>query len=154
MNHRTKSLWIPGLVCLTAAMASRMFLMRLGVEPRVFVMGSSAASAGLELYLPWLMLLPLVGAIGAYLSRRADGKRAARLAAALFPAIVLIGLFAIGLTVSVLFERGIHARSQFTALGIYTLDWIVLPGACLLIGALPFVRIGPWRTSDRESVKA
>ena len=60
MNYRTKSLWVPALVCTLAAMGSRMLLMIEGIEPRVLYAGSKAGSMGLEIYLPWLVMLPVI----------------------------------------------------------------------------------------------
>ena len=71
MNYRTKTLWIPGLVTLTVASVVLMVVERIVLsQPKV----SSASSAALSYYVPWLISLPFCGALGAYLSRRAGGN--------------------------------------------------------------------------------
>lgn len=140
MNHRTRSLWVPGLVCTLAAMGSRMLLVMAGIGPRVLYAGSKAASAGLEIYLPWLVMLPAIGALAAYLSQRADGRRPARIVAALFPCLVFVGLFILGLTVTILSRHPTPPRQLFFAFAVAELNWIVIPGAALFLGALPFIR--------------
>lgn len=140
MNHRTKSIWVPGLVCTLAAMGSRMLLVMVGIEPRVLNAGSKMASAGLEIYLPWLVMLPVIGALAAYLSRRGDGRRPALIVAALFPCLVFVGLFILGLTVTVLSRHPTPPRELFFAFAVAELNWIVIPGAALFLGALPFLR--------------
>ena len=146
MNYRTKSLWVPALVCTLAAMGSRMLLMIEGIEPRVLYAGSKAGSMGLEIYLPWLVMLPVIGALAAYLSRRADGKRPARIVAALFPSLIFVGLFLLGLTVTIFSHHRTPARELLIAFGLAELNWIVIPGAALFLGALPFLR--PVRLGD------
>ncbi len=137
MNDRTRSLWIPGLASLTGAMGILMLMNRIGIEPRIFWYGSMA---GLELYLPWLMVLPVFGGLGAYLSQRANGQFKARLAAALFPAIVLFGFLCLGIIISAAIERHLPWRMLPVLFALTVFNWVLLPGAALLLGALPFMR--------------
>lgn len=137
MNDRTRTLWLPGLVSLTAAMGMLMLMNRLGIKPTILWYRSRFA---LEFYLPWLLCLPLFGGLGAYLSRRSLGQFKMRLAAALFPAIAIFGLFCFGITTSLMVERRMvwHAFPGAFALMVFT--WVLLPGAALALGALPFLR--------------
>jgi hypothetical protein len=131
MNARTKHLWLPGLVSLAAAMGLLMMLTQISLQPRF--LGRSPLQMVL---LPWLVLLPLCGGAGAYLSRRGGGYRWARLAAGLFPTIVLLVLGSI-LTLTrlvVLARPSWWYGSLAIALGI------VLPSAALLVGTLPFLK--------------
>ena len=137
MNSRTKRLWLPGLASLTAAMGTLMLMNNVGVEPKIFWYRSMA---GLELYVPWLVVLPVFGALGAYLSQRGEGKLGARLAAALFPAIAFFGLFCLGLTTSVVVEHHLTLRFLAVAFALITFNWVLVPGAALFLGALPFLR--------------
>ena len=136
MNDRTKRLWLPGLVSIAIALVLPtgllMALTRLGVEPRLSyarLMGSL-----------WLLASAFGGATGAYLSRRAGGRRFARLASALFPvAVFLVAVgFVCGFTVLV------HSfgASQFTPwrelARVFPITSVY--GAASLLGALPFLR--------------
>jgi hypothetical protein len=145
MNARTKSLWLPGLASLTAAMGALMIMDRLGVEPRV-VWYSSTVSV--QLYLPWLVLLPVFGALGACLSRRANGESKARLAAALFPALALLGVFCLGITAKAI-EGSLPWRIMLFAFAVTTFDWVLLPAVLLLLGASPFLpRSAKWEAEQ------
>ena len=84
--------------------------------------------------LRWLMLLPVCGAAGAYLSRRAGAKRLTCLVAGIFPAIIMVGSFC------VFFPTGLAQRNSFINhhllyLGLSVFDWTVLPGSALFVGA-------------------
>ena len=138
MKSRLRTLWIPGLVTgmlsvlvLRAVQYAdlRPIVVRLEAMPMVF-------------YLPWLFTLPLVGAVGAYLSRKAGATAKTRTLAAIFPSVALgavIGLSAVAAVVGALFTGESLLRlgwlmAQFIAV------WIILPAAALALGALPFLR--------------
>jgi hypothetical protein len=144
MNNRTKSLWLPGLVSLAAANAFLMILQRAGLQPHFIWLRSGPA---LMLYLRWLIALPLFGALSTYLSRRAGGQPLARLAAGLFPSIILLGLFCLLLVGGLIVDR--QVRGTLTLIGFATGvgNWVLLPGAALLLGALPFLKAPKLRQS-------
>lgn len=155
MNTRTRTLWLPGLASLTAAMGMLMVMNRIGIEPKIYWYRSMA---GLELYLPWLMTLPVFGALGAYLSRRAQGELKTRLAAALFPSIVVLGLFCLGIALSVVvavfqtaIERHVNWQVVPVAFALMVVNWVLLPGAALALGALPFLRNSGMRLPEERS---
>ncbi len=133
MNNRTKHFWLPGLVSLTAANLILMILIRLGLQPHVYNMRQTA----MTVYFPWLAALPLCGALGAYLSRRTGGGRFARVAAGLFPAGIFLAIFGVILLVSSIL--GTNRFFRLSALAIAVGVWTLLPGASLLLGALPFL---------------
>lgn len=137
MNQRTKSLWLPGLISLLAANVFLMMLQRAGLPIHLFRLGSLPVA----LYVPWLVVLPLCGAIGAYLSFRAGGDCLARLAAALFPGIAFLGLFCLIFLASVFAG---HATAVMIGVGLLV---CVLHGMALLLGALPFLKAPKLRQS-------
>jgi hypothetical protein len=145
MNSRTKSLWLPGLTTLTAAMGALAIIMgrdvhRFYFEPRIYWYGSIAV---VQIYLPWLAILPIIGGIGAYLSRLANGTLKTRLVAAAFPALVPFALFCPGVVLAALTEH--HANWQVlpAAFSVMVFNWVLVPGAVLTLGALPFLRNSP-----------
>jgi hypothetical protein len=89
-------------------------------------------------YWPWLGTLPIFGAVGAYLSQRAHGAARARLAAGLSPVLIMLMVMALVLPFGVAIE-GVHFF-QLVALGLGLINWVAIPGAALLVGALPFLR--------------
>jgi hypothetical protein len=147
MNSRTKSLWLPGLTTLTAAMGALAIIMnhhvnRFYFEPRIYWYGSMAV---VQIYLPWLAILPIIGGIGAYLSRLANGNLRTRLAAASFPALVPFALFCPGIIVAAVTEQHGNWHVLPVAFSAMVFNWVLVPGASLTIGALPFLRNVPNR---------
>jgi hypothetical protein len=96
--------------------------------------------AVVQLYLPWLAVLPLIGGLGAYLSRQARGQMRARLVAALFPALVPFAVFCPDIVVSAVLEHHLTWTEVPVAFAVLVFNWVLLPGALLLLGALPFLR--------------
>lgn len=131
MNSRTKHFWLPGLVSLTLAMILLAPLITISMQPRF--LGRSPLEMVL---LPWLVLLPLCGASGAYLSRRGGGNPRARLVAGLFPTIALLTLGSILVVTRLL----TFARPEWWYGSVALAVGIIFPSAALLIGTLPFLR--------------
>jgi hypothetical protein len=137
MNERTKSLWLPGLVMLFLSSVLLMYITRFGPFPKMVWLDSRQP---LLLYVPWLVSLPVFGALGAYWSRRAGGRVRARIAAGVFPVLMLAGAFFMILPIAILFDRNIPFSMFVTSFGLMLLGWVLIPGAALLLGALPFLR--------------
>jgi len=141
MNNRIKHLWLPGLATLALSMVLLMVLMRSGIQPLVVTLRLPYL---LLFYVPWLVALPVIGALGAYWSRRAGGGHQAGIAAGLFPAWAMAILFLTMWPLGWLIEsyvRQVPARVNLSALALYLLNWGLIPGAALLVGALPFLRL-------------
>ena len=142
MNKRTRTLWVPGLISLTLSMA-----WRLNLQGTVAPSQELLNHAGLPLrqQLLWLAALPLLGAVSAYTSRRAGGDRSTAAIAAVFPAAVMIPFWIVlGMNMS------LPSPSQWFGLFSGVVNWIVLPGMTLLLGALPFLKAQPvidWKVS-------
>lgn len=144
MNKRIRTLWIPCLVSSAGAMVCRLTLQQT-VAPEQKLLNH----AGLPLFqqLIWLATLPLLGAASAYLSRRNGGERSSIVIAALFPSIVMVPFW------MVLATKMYHpSPSQWVGLLAVVLNWIIVPGMALLIGALPFLNpqmIFQWKLNSR-----
>ena len=140
MNNRTRQLWLPGLASFLTAMICEVALNRVDSGP---LRGGPL----FHYHLPegnsvvWLIAEFGCGAVGAYLSRRAGGPRSARLFSALFTASVLL------ITMTVVTGICAAARAmglEFTTFGLGmlvkpVLAVVVIPGAAMLAGALPFL---------------
>ncbi len=135
MNHRTRRIWIPGLLTLTLSMGLFGSLESLGLHMRILWLNRTA----LIFSLPWMLVLPFVGALGAYISERAGGGHRERLLASLFPSgalsILFFSVFAVGWIV----ESWVAHTLAFAGFVNLELSWAIIPGAALLIGALPFL---------------
>jgi len=144
MNQRTKTLWLPGLISLTAAMLVLMISGLVSSQPQFLApsffvtVHTSTASTSVPLvaYLPWLGVLPFCGAAGAFLSRRGGGQLSARLTAGLFPWIALFCLVGF-LTLIGQIAPFRHDWSGF----VTELFFVSVPPAiALLLGAMPFLK--------------
>ena len=132
MNSRTKQLWLPGLVSLAGSMG---WMMLLQITSTKLQMPWKHAGVAFLPYVVWVLTLPLIGAASGYLSLRAGSKRPARIAAVVFPSIIMSVLW-LGLLAVVLARK---SPQPFQALnfsfGFFL--WVVLPAAALLLGTLP-----------------
>ena len=143
MKQRTRTLWLPALISLAAAMFFLMISTQIALEPRViaerFIIlhtSTTSTSYSFAAYLPWLILLPFCGAAGAYLSRRAGGQRPVRLLAGLFPGIALFGL----VSFLTLIGQIVPFQHQWSAFVTALLFLMVPPGIALFLGVMPFLK--------------
>jgi hypothetical protein len=134
MNHRTKSLWLPGLLTLLGASTSLMVIQFAGLQPRL----AWIARTGVTVYWPWLASLPLFGALGAYLSQRSHGSTWARLGAGLSPALVMLTVMCILLSWGLAIDG--FAFFRLVMFGVCLTNWVLLPALALFLGAIPFLR--------------
>jgi hypothetical protein len=141
MNYRTTSLWLPALITLFGASISLAATQFIGLQPRLVWF----AGMGMTFYWPWLASLPVFGAVGAYMSRRAAGQTPMRLAAGLSPAIVMLIVMLLILPWG-LFLDGFHFF-RLVRFGLGLINWVGIPAAALLLGSLPFLR-GNNRTAE------
>ncbi|HKO03384.1 MAG TPA: hypothetical protein VJW51_01485 [Candidatus Acidoferrales bacterium] len=132
MNDRTRRFWLPGFVSLTAANLLLMLLQRTVFPLSVFRAGSVVMAQ----YVPLLVAAPLFGATGAYLSHRAGGGRLACLGAGLFPLTAMVGTICV-LALTGNFRLAAPLPFHFA---IALLFGVMLPGAALLLGVLPFLK--------------
>lgn len=157
MTPRTARLWLPCFVTLTVSMLMLPVLERIGINPQfVFLRAhhESGQTYVFTVYTVWLALLPLVGALGAHLSKRAGGTQQAVITSATFPALTFGAVLMLVLPVMGLLEHGMEksARPFFHAwttepigvLGVVA-GWVVMPGVSLLIGVLAYEAAAKWR---------
>jgi hypothetical protein len=147
MNQRTKSFWLPSLINLTAAVALLAILAQAGYQTKMIL---AYPKLMLVIYPLWLAGQPLLGAIGAYASRRGGGTRLARLASGLFPTIVLAvamcAVYLASLIGGILHGRIDDGHFVLALIGKDALGVIVIPGLALLLGTLPFLRSSETKT--------
>ncbi|HEV2196146.1 MAG TPA: hypothetical protein VGR55_11225 [Candidatus Acidoferrum sp.] len=139
MKKRLQQLWIPGFLTL---ILSTLFLMALqkvfGVRPRI--VGDASGPGAVLFYVPWLAVLPFIGALGAYISSRAGGSRGTLALASTFPAFALAVAFLLMFPIGMIIEWFTGHDLSFKVVAIALLSnwigWIVVPGAALLAGGL------------------
>jgi len=134
MNHRTKSLWLPALITLFGASVLLTAVQFAGFQPRLVWFGRHA----MLFYWHWLLVLPLFGAFGAYLSRRAQGSPGARLLAGLAPVVVMLITMCLILPWAIALDG--LSPLLIASFSVGLVNWVALPALALLIGAAPFLR--------------
>jgi hypothetical protein len=150
MNNRTKTLWLPGLMAFAASSILLTILQRLiMMRPTLFIALEHIIrlhptfwwrNQAVVIYLCWWVLLPLCGAAGACLSRRAGGTRRACAAASLFPSLVMFCLFCCILPVSMVIDKNSYLMQHPLYFVLAMVNWIMVPGLALILGALPFLQ--------------
>lgn len=139
MSQRTKSLWIPGFAMVAVMLAGLIGAFRVNMYPYGLIVTSDYA---LLIYVPWLASLPLIGALGAYWSRRSGGDSSTALRACLIPVAILTAMFLTSTPVTLfwIFRSVLSLGRQLAYLGSCSLHWAVYPSLLLLLGALPFLK--------------
>ena len=135
MNRRTKTLWLPGMVTLLGASLSLMIFQQSGTHPSYWTWKGAIV---LMFYWPWLALLPLCGAAGAYLGKHAHAQLGTRVAVATSPALLLLIVMCGILPLEMIADGFSWFRVVYFAVAI--VNWVVIPAAALLFGAAPFLR--------------
>jgi hypothetical protein len=131
MHDRIKQIWVPALVTLFSSYIVLALLQWAGTRPMISHPGEPR---GVVFYLPWLFLLPLIGAIGAYLSRRAQGDGWRVYLAASLPALALGAFFLLLFPLTFAINRQVPLQTKGTALVTMMVGWVVLPGIALCMG--------------------
>jgi hypothetical protein len=132
VQNRVTQLWVPGLVTLLSAYALLAVMQFAGLRA---ITSGPGEPRGIVLYLPWLLCLPLIGAVGAYLSRRARAAGWRVYLAASFPALALGAFFLLIFPWSFVVDPQVPLRAKGTGLAIMMFNWVVLPGLALTVGA-------------------
>jgi hypothetical protein len=138
MTNRVKRFWFPALVTLLLSMGLLMLIQVLGPPPWVVSQksGWTYVAPVAVIYLPWLVLLPLIGAMGAYLSIRAGGSRRAVFSSVVFPVLPYLVFFVLAPPVMAIFNHYLPHSIMFGALFVGLFAWVLAPGAALLAGGL------------------
>jgi hypothetical protein len=139
MTSRVSQFWLPAFLTIFLAMSLLMIVEALGFEPWI-----SSAWGGPQgtipvaiVYLPWLVTLPFVGALGAYLSGRAGARRWQIFSSVIFPTIPYLAFFVIGLPVTLVLEGHVAHTIMPSAFVVGFAVWVLLPAAALLTGGIP-----------------
>lgn len=144
MIERIKRFWFPSVAILFASVAFLAAIQAAGLRPYFMMKGELP----LVIYLPWLVVLPFLGAGGAYWARCQRGGQTVAATIGLLPVLKLFGSFVavfvasllVALPVCVALGALTPDAEFFIVLAGAILSWVVIPGAALLLGVLPFLR--------------
>jgi len=136
MTNRVKQFWFPALVTLLLSMGLLMLIQVFGPSPWTVSRksGWTFVAPVAVIYLPWLLSLPVIGAIGAYLSNRGGGSRRAVFSSIVFPVLPYLAFFVVALPVIAIFNDYLAHHIMFGALFLGLFAWVLAPGAALLVG--------------------
>jgi hypothetical protein len=138
MTNRVRQFWLPSLLTLLLSMGLLMLIQVLGPHPWLVSRrsGWSLVAPVAVVYLPWLLALPLIGAMGAYVSNRAGGSQRAVFSSIVFPVLPYLVFFLAALPVMAIFNDQLAHNIMFGALFVGLFAWVLAPGAALLAGGL------------------
>jgi hypothetical protein len=138
MTNRVKQFWLPSLLTLLLSMGLLALVQVFGPNPWLVARksGWSLVAPVAVVYLPWLLSLPLIGAMGAYLSNRGGGSQRAVFASIVFPVLPYLVFFVFALPVIAIFNDRLAHNIMFGALFVGLFAWVLVPGAALLAGGL------------------
>jgi hypothetical protein len=137
MRDRVRMLRWPGVVLFFVVYVLLRAVQLTGYEPATWATNTYYP---LQIYVPWLAVLPLVGVAAALWSRRAGQRPWEWVLLSLFPSLVYAGfvLFTVvgGLLVDVLLTGNTSPEAVLLTASTFGLQFMVLPGAMLVLGAL------------------
>jgi hypothetical protein len=147
MSNRVTQFWTPGLVTFLLSTVLLALSEIFGPKPWLLTWGHAPTAV---VYIPWLMALPLVGAVGAFLSHRAGGSRRAIISSVIFPVVPFIAAILVVAPASLAFDHSIahHIAPESIFMGL--LGLVLAPGAALLAGGLLPARFLRRRSTSRN----
>jgi hypothetical protein len=155
MTNRVKQLWVPGFLTLALSMVLLMVIQFIGPKPLIVsAHGWRMIAPVAVIYIPWLLSLLPIGAMGAYLAARAGASRRAIILSTVFPVLPYAVLFIVALPVSVILDDHVAHNVMFSALLIGLAAWVLLPGLALLAGGLPVQILKSRRSPSGEAARA
>ena len=139
MDLHVKKVWLPGAASCLLFFGWYFVLSLLPFDKNRFLLIS----------IPYLAVMPFVGALGAYLSRRMKGSVVERILSALFPVFTFAALFAVRIVYGLFFEGEPYTLPHFLSGLSMTLIFIIVRGLLLVLGAWPFCRPHPREQSPQ-----
>ena len=150
MTNRVTQLWLPGLLTFALSMGLEALVQKFG--PRPIVLDLDKGTPVLMFYTAWLLVLPLAGALGAYLSKRAGGSVRMVLASSIFPVLPFAVVFLIAIPVGLVINHNLEHHIVTAAYLSLSVGWVLAPGVALLAGGLLIQLVLSRRLGSRRTV--
>ena len=138
MNKRVTQFWFPSFLTLLLSQVFLMVIQASGPKPYVSpaLSGPPRMTPLVVVYLTWFVTLPFIGALGAYLSRRAGGRGATVVSTIAFPVFPFLAFLVVGLPIALLLDDHVAHNITLPALLVGASAWVVFPAIALLAGGL------------------
>jgi hypothetical protein len=137
MSMRVRQLWAPVLFTSLISVAVQSAALRMPQLPPWVLFTRNGVSIVLAPL--WMLALPFIGALGAWLSLCAGGNTRDRLLAALGSAWVNGAIVTLGVSLSMIIERHFLLSIKLTAYIVYMIASCLVPAVLLALGALPWL---------------
>jgi hypothetical protein len=139
VNKRVTQFWFPAFLTLALSMVLLAVIQIFGPRPWVDPMpgGRLRMTPVAVVYVSWLIFLPFIGALAAYLSRRADGRTLAVFSAVVFPVFPYVAFFVIGLPLALILDDHVAHNITIPAFFVGLSAWVIFPAIALLAGGWP-----------------
>jgi len=140
MNKRVTQFWFPAFLTLSLSMVLLAVLEIFGPKPWVTPMpgGPRLRMTPLAVvYISWLIFLPFIGALGAYLSNRAGGRSRTVFSSIVFPVFPYVAFFVIGLPLALILDDQVAHNITIPAFFVGLSAWVIFPAMALLAGGWP-----------------
>jgi len=139
MTKRVSQFWFPAFLTILLAMSFLMVIQELGPKPWVSPAwgGPPRMAPVAVVYFSWLVTLPLIGALGAYLSKRAGARPWVVFSSVVFPTFPYLAFFIIALPAAAVLDDQVAHNIMLPAFFVGFAAWVLLPAMALLIGGLP-----------------
>jgi hypothetical protein len=155
MTNRVTQLWVPGFLTLLLSMTLLMLIQLIGPKPLIVsTHGWRMIAPAAVVYIPWLLSLLPIGAMGAYLASRAGASRRAIILSTVFSVLPYTVLFIVAFPVSVILDDHAAHNVMFSALLVGLVSWVLLPGTALLAGGLPVQILRSRRSASGATARA
>jgi hypothetical protein len=137
MPKRVAQFWLPAFLTLLLSMVLLAVIQMFGPNPWTRVVASRWWMPVAVVYVSWLFFLPLVGALGAYMSRRAGGSARAVFFSIVFPTLPYLTFFLIGLPIALILDDRVAHNITIPAFFVGLSAWVIFPATALLAGGWP-----------------
>lgn len=140
MTNRVRQFWFPAFLTILLAMVFLMVIETLGPKPWVSPARPVRMTPVAVVHFAWIVTLPFIGALGAWLSARAGARPRAVFGSIIFPVLPYLAFFVIGLPVAVIMDDHVAHNIMLPAFFVGFSAWVMLPAVALLAGGLPVHR--------------
>jgi hypothetical protein len=127
---------------------------KLWLDSHPLVLSLHRGTPVLRFYISWILALLLVGAIAAYLSRRAGGTLRTSLLSSIFPVVPFAVVFLVAIPTGLIIGHPIAYSIVAKQILYMALGWVLAPAVALLTGGLLVQRFLSGRSRSSDGMNA